>query len=142
MSLKQIFKILFWRSALPLLIGLAVYLFFHKPNLLLHQWVSKYFTIPDYYSRVNKFPVAVFFINHFADCLWAYSITSFLMLLISNSFPFNLKAALIIVLVSATEIIQVFFPKQFTFDRIDLFLSIAVSFFTLIFWPYEKENAL
>lgn len=43
------------------------------------------------------------------------------------------------VLVSSTEIIQVFFPKQFTFDWIDLFLTIAVSFFTIIFWPYEKK---
>jgi hypothetical protein len=127
---------------LPLLTGLAVYLFFHKPDLLLHQWLNNYCHFPSYYASVNKFPIAVFLLNHFPDCLWAYSLTSFLILFFPGSFSFKLKAAFILALVSATEIIQVFFPKQFTFDWIDLFLTVAVSFFTLIFWPYEKENHL
>lgn len=65
-----------------------------------------------------------------------------MILYISDALPLKTKAALIIIVVSFTEIIQIFFPKQFTFDWIDLLLSIIIAFVTLIFWPYEKETSL
>lgn len=142
MCRKQLFKPLLWKCGFPLLIGLAVYLLFHKPDLALHKCASDYFQTPNYYLLINKSPVTIFFLNHFPDCLWAYSLTCFLILYISDALPLKTKAALIIIVVSFTEIIQIFFPKQFTFDWIDLLLSIIIAFVTLIFWPYEKETSL
>lgn len=139
---KHIFKTLFYKCALPLLIGAAIYLFFHKPNLLLHIWVYKYFQLPNYYAYLQKSALAIFLLNHLPDCLWALSLSWFLVLFIANSIGFKTKAALIVFLVSFTEIVQVFFPKQFTFDWVDLFLSFAISFVTLKYWPYEKENSV
>jgi hypothetical protein len=139
---KKMLKSLFWHCALPMLIGLAVYIFFHKPNLVIHQWIFNYCPIPNYYVLINKFSIAEFLLNHLPDCLWAYSLTYFLALFISNSFTRLVKAALIIIIVSFTEIIQLFFLNQFTFDWVDLFLSILISCFTLIFWSYEKENTI
>lgn len=141
MSLKKIIQILFWRCTLPLLIGLTIYILLHKPDLLLHRWLSGNFRLLNFHHQVIKNYVAVFLLNHLPDCLWAYSLSNFLALFFPGLFSFKVKAAFIMVLVSATEIVQVFFPKQFTFDWIDLLLTIIVSFFTLIFWPYEKENS-
>src|SRR5882762_8255532 len=113
-------KRIVWHCVLPLLTGFVIYLFFHQPNLKLHQWFADHYSVPNFYSAIKGNSLAIFFLNHFPDALWDYSLTCFLMLYISNSIKKYSRATLIISLVSLTEIIQLFFPKQFTFDWTDL----------------------
>ena len=134
------FKWIVWRCVFPLLIGFIVYLFFHKPDLLLHQWLADHYSIPDFYTSIKDKPVAIFLLNHVPDALWDYSLTCFLILCISNSIKKYTRAALIIFLVSLTEIVQLLFPKQFTFDWTDLLIAIMISLFTLTYSAYEKKN--
>jgi hypothetical protein len=133
-------KLVFWHCAFPMLLGLLLYAFFHKPDLLLHKWIYKYCQTPSFFSSINKSSITIFLLNHVPDLLWAYSLTFSFLLFISNALPAIVKAAFIIIVVSFTEIIQLFFPEQFTFDWVDLFLSIITVVVILIFWPHEKEN--
>jgi len=132
-------KRIIWHCVFPLLLGFLIYLFFHKPNLQLHQWFADQFSFPNFYGSIKDQPLAIFLLNHVPDALWDYSLTCFLILYFSNSIKRNTRAALIIFLVSLTEIIQLFFPKQFTFDWTDLFLSILISLFTIRYFQYEKK---
>ncbi len=140
MCSKKILKKACFHCALPLLIGFTTYLFLNKPDLLLHKWMYNFLSLPNYYGIIKNSTIGIFFINHFADCLWAYSLSWFLILFISDSLSFNTKAALIVLIVSCTEVVQLLFNKQFTFDWIDLFLTTAISFITLITCSHEKEN--
>ncbi len=124
-------------TILPLLLGFCIYLFFHKPNLLLHVYCNKYLSIPNYYVLIKNNWLAVLLLNHLPDILWAYSFGIFL----SISFQFvenkYLKAALILLIVSFTEVVQIFYPKSFTFDWLDLVLIAITQLF--IFYKFESK---
>jgi hypothetical protein len=110
----------------PLLLGFLLYLFFHKPNLLLHAYITKLTPIPNYYGYIKAYPVFIFLLNHLPDALWIYSLGIFLF--ISLDFVENswLKAALVIILGSLTEVMQLFLPNQFTFDWVDLLINVII----------------
>jgi hypothetical protein len=122
----------------PLVIGFILYLFFHKPNLLLNFYLQKCIAIPNYYDHIKENKILVFLLNHLPDALWIYALGVFLF--VSLNFVNNnwLKAALILILGSLTEIVQLFLPQQFTFDWIDLLINIII--LTLIFYKYENEK--
>jgi hypothetical protein len=125
-------------TIVPLFIGFCVYLFFHKPNLLIHFYANKYFAFSNYYAAIKNNWFAIFMLNHVPDILWAYSFGIFLITIlgfIQNKYS---KAAFILVLVSFTEIMQIFYPKNFTFDLVDLFLIIITQLF--IFFFYESKQ--
>jgi hypothetical protein len=135
-------KRIIWHCIFPLLIGFSVYLFFHQPNLKLHQWLADSYSFPNFYGYIKNNPIAIFFLHHFPDALWNYSLTCFLMLFFSNTIKINIRAAIIVSLVSLTEIIQVFFSQQLTFDWIDLLLALVISLLTLNYFTYEKKNII
>lgn len=122
----------------PLLCGVLFYIFFHTPDLLLHQWLSSYKTFPNYYHLLKNNFWGRLLLNHFADILWCYSLTHFFRLFYFLNLSMQTRAALIVLIVSFTEIIQLFFPKQFTFDWIDLFICFLIPF--LIFKLKKDEN--
>ena len=134
------FKRIIWHCVFPLLAGFIIYLFFHQPNLQLHQWLAAHFSVPNFYSSIKNHSLVIFLLNHVPDALWDYSLTCFLLLCVSTSVKKYARAALIISVVSLTEIIQLFFPKQFTFDWTDLFIAIIISLLTLTYSAYEKKN--
>jgi hypothetical protein len=129
---------LFVHCFIPLAIGFIIYLLFHEPNLMLHSWLYSLAPIPNFYTAIKGHPIIIFLLNHLPDILWNYSLTHFLLIFISNALPPFSKAAIIVFIVSLSEIIQVFYPKQFTFDWIDLALAIIITFFVLNTHKYEK----
>lgn len=122
----------------PLLIGVLFYIFFHKPDLLLHRWLNSYLIFPNYYNLLKNIFWGKLLLNHFADIAWCYSLSHFLRLFYFLKLSHNTRAALIILIVSFTEIIQLFFLKQFTFDWIDLFICFLIPL--LIFKLNEDET--
>jgi hypothetical protein len=129
----------FLHMLIPLLVGFMLYLFFHKPNLLLHSYTARLIIIPNYYDSIIGGKFFIFLLNHLPDALWIYSLGIFLFLSFSFIKNIWLKAALIIILGSSTEVIQLFLSKQFTFDWIDLLINIVI--LTLISCKYEiKKN--
>ena len=122
----------------PLLCGALFYIFFHKPDLLLHRWLYSFSTFPNYYNLLKNNFGGRLLINHLADITWCFSLTHFLRLFYFLNFSQNIRAALIILIVSFTEIIQLLFPKQFTFDWKDLFICFLIPF--LIFKLNKDEN--
>jgi hypothetical protein len=128
----------FAHMVIPMAIGFFLYLFFHKPNLLMHFYLEKHIGLPNYYSCIKAYKLYLFLLNHLPDALWIYSLGVFLF--VSLNFVNNnwLKAALILILGSITEIVQLFLPQQFTFDWIDLLINIII--LTLICYKYENEK--
>lgn len=124
----------------PLSIGLLFYIFFHKPDLLLHRWLSSFSTFPNYNHLLTNNFWGRLLLYHFADIAWCFSFTHFLKLFYFSKFSYKTKAALIIFIVSFTEVVQLFFPKQFTFDRIDFFISVLIPFLILKLNKDENEN--
>lgn len=122
----------------PLLSGVLFYIFFHKADLLLHRWLNSCSTFPNYYNLLKNNFGGKLLLNHFADIAWCYSLSHFLRLFYFVNLSHNTSAALIILIVSFTEIIQLFFPKQFTFDWIDLFICFLIPL--LIFKLNKNEN--
>ena len=112
----------------PAIIGLAFYIFFHKPNLLLHTFINDLVEFPNYYNRIKDTTLGILFLNYFADILWCFSLTNFLLFFCFKKYNYTTKAALIIIVVSLTEVVQLFFSKQFTFDWVDSVLSILIPF--------------
>ena len=136
------FKKLLLYCVAPLLTGLCFYIFFHKPDLLLHSWLKYYLTFPNYYNTLIDNFWGKLLLNHFADIVWCYSLTHFLKLFYFLNLSYKTKAALIISIVSLTEIVQLFFPKQFTFDWIDLLISFLIPLLILRFNKNENKNRI
>lgn len=122
----------------PLLCGGFFYIFFHKPDLLLHRWIYSYVTFPNYYNWLKNNFLGRLLLNHFADIAWCYSLSHFLKSFYFLKISYNSQAALIIFIVSCTEVIQLLFPKQFTFDWLDLLFCILIPL--LIFKLSKDEN--
>ncbi len=133
-------KYFFWHCIAPLIIGFFIYLFFHKPNLIIHQIINKIVALPNYYLQVKGSKVLRFLINHIPDILWNYSLATFLLIFFSKKINKTYIGAIIVVVISLTEIIQVFLPKQFTFDLIDLSLAIITSIISIKIFFYEKKQ--
>ncbi len=131
---KKLFQVI-----TPLLVGFLIYLFFHKPNLILHSYLAEYIQIPNFFNSFNHNKIFIFLLNHIPDILWIYSLGNFLIFacaFIKNKW---VKAAIIIAIGSITEIIQLLFPLNFTFDWLDLFFIIFT--LSLICYNYEiKDN--
>jgi hypothetical protein len=125
---------------IPLLVGAMIYVFFHKPNLLLHFYLNKYFHLTNYYTHIKTYPAAIFMLNHLPDMLWAYSLGGFMILLFDNIKNRATKAAVIITIGSLTEIVQVFFPSYFTFDWFDLFFTLCALILVLYVFEKTKNN--
>jgi hypothetical protein len=138
----KMIKRFFFHCFVPLLVGFIIYLLCYKPALVLHYWFSAFIALPNFYAAVKKYPVLMFLLNHIPDILWNYSLTCFLLLFISNSLPPFRKAAIIVFTVSLTEIIQVFFSKQFTFDWIDLSLAVITPLLIIKFYKNEKATII
>jgi hypothetical protein len=111
---------------LPLILGGIIYLFFHKPNLLLHR----FFIVPNYYETYKNDSWLKLVTNYVPDIMWAISVAAFLHYSLSNSFG-KYKTILIVSIVACSEIIQLFFPKLFRFDVMDLILMVVFSWVTL-----------
>jgi hypothetical protein len=132
-------KKLLLHTILPLVLGFAIYLFFHKPNLLIHYYGSKYCSIPNFYENIKHIWLAIFLLNHLPDVLWAYSFGVFLvttLYFVPNKY---LKAALILFIVSITEVVQVFYPKHFTFDWLDLFFILITQLFVFYYYGSKQK---
>ncbi len=123
---------------IPLLLGFVVYLIFHKPNLQLHAYITKFIAIPNYYNYFKQYAFFIFLLNHLPDALWIYSLGIFLLLSFEWVKNDWLKAAFVIILGSLTEIIQLFLPNQFTFDWVDLLINIII--LILICFRYEIKK--
>jgi hypothetical protein len=133
------FRKILLHTLLPLLIGLCIYLFLHKPNLIIHYYANKLVQFPNYYESTKNIALIKLVVNHIPDMLWACSLGIFLLYtiwFISNKY---LKAAFILILLSLTEIVQVFYPKTFTFDWVDLGLIIITQLF-IFFWYESKQK--
>jgi hypothetical protein len=133
-------KRLLLHTALPLLVGFIIYLFFHKANLLLHHYAYKYFGFINYYENIKKYKSVIFIVNHLPDILWVYSLGIFLIHFIKLNNNKNFKAAIILIIGSLSEIIQLFFPQQFTFDWLDLLFTLII--LILILYKYEVKKSI
>lgn len=123
---------------IPMVFGLLIYLFFHKPNLLLHSYIARYITIPNYYHSISSNTVFLFLLQHVPDALWIYSLGVFFIVSFQSLKNKLIKAALIIFLGSLTEIVQIFLSDQFTYDWIDLLIIVVI--LLLINFNYEIKN--
>jgi hypothetical protein len=108
---------------LPLVVGGSIYLFFHKPDLLLHQYIKT----PNYYHLFKENRLFQFCLNYVPDILWAYSLSHFLFLYLLLNYRWK-KLVIVIILVSFSECIQLYLPNIFTFDIYDLILNVSAAF--------------
>ncbi|GAB2825414.1 hypothetical protein GCM10027043_28560 [Ferruginibacter profundus] len=99
-------------------------------------------SFPNFYDRVKDKPIVILFLNHVPDALWDYSLTCFLIWCFSGNIKNKKRAALIVLGVSLTEVIQVFFSTQFTFDWADLLLAVIISLLTLNYFKHEKKSVI
>ena len=130
----------FIHIVIPLTIGFLIYVLFHKPNLLLHSFINRFTIIQNYYEQIKGQSYCIFLLNHLPDALWIYSFGIFLFVtfdFIKNTF---LKAAIIIILGSLTEIVQFCFSQGFTFDWLDLLINIII--LLLICFKYEIKKEI
>ena len=127
----------FLHMVIPVLFGLLFYVFFHKPNLLLHAYIAKFIAVPNYYDYIKDNTFFIFLLHHLPDACWIYSLGIFLLFFFSFIKNKVLKAALIIVLGSFTEVVQVFF-NQFTFDWIDLIINVAILLLICVRYEIKK----
>jgi len=131
------YKRFFVHCLFPLLVGFIIYLFFHKPNLLLHKWANAFMSQPNYYNNIKNNKLSLFFLNHVLDIIWAYSLTWFLFLFINFNLKKFAKAAIVILIVSSTEVIQLFLSPHLTFDWVDLIFCICTTTLVLILYTHE-----
>jgi hypothetical protein len=120
-------KKLFFHIILPLLVGFFIYLFFHKPNLWIHYEAAKYAFNLNYYESIKRNSLAIFLLNHLPDALWMYSVGTFLCQYVEVFYNQKTQMFLLLFIAAGSEIVQIFFPEQFTFDWIDLFINICIS---------------
>lgn len=124
----------------PLGIGFVIYLFLHKPNLLIHFYSYKIFPFANYYAIVKNNFWGCFLIYHLPDMLWAYSLGVFLIYFLSFINNKFVKAAIVLVIGSFTEIVQLFFPNSFTFDWLDLLYILITLTFLINNYEIKKKN--
>jgi hypothetical protein len=124
--MKKFAAFIFLHCFFPLLIGVIVYLFFRPaffapmPKITLqHQWLEQLlFTLPDF--------------------CWSYSFAAALYLFsIYYQVSFKWSSLLIFVAVTASEVAQLAFPQQFTFDVFDL-VAVVVAFLFCTFRIAKK----
>jgi hypothetical protein len=106
----------------PLFIGAIIYLFFHQPNLVLH----KYIHTVNFYANFKGNKIFIICLNHLPDILWAYSLSYFFFTFLTFKKSI-LKLITIVLVLLFSECIQLFYPKIFTFDILDITLMVATS---------------
>lgn len=127
------------RCVLPMLLGFLIYLFLRKPNLLLHQWLEEFWQLPNFYYRVPANTAGRFLLYYLPDLLWVISFSSFLMFVL----PYRKSQTTtlgIIFTVALTEAIQVVLPNRFTFDWVDLIISVLTAFIIIKVSKYDAKN--
>lgn len=109
----------------PLFIGSLVYIFFRKDGLL---GVSLHVFSIDY----TQFWKVI--VGTLPDFCWAFSLSNALYLLFGyHHFSFLKGSVLIVSLIVVSECLQIFVPRHFTFDILDLFVDLLAVFFAAIF---------
>jgi hypothetical protein len=110
---------------LPLVAGLAIYVFFRKNTWIHHHLLPPglhTFNIPQ--SWLNNF-----FIFNMPDFCWSYSLTSSLFIWEKSSdYKIKYLPALILLFLVAAESVQYFVPSQFTFDWLDIIAAVSAFF--------------
>ena len=121
---------------LPLVIGLAIYVFFRKNTWLHHHLLPQAFdtiTLPQ--NRVSDF-----FIYNVPDFCWSYSL-SYALFMWNGSSPFIAQGKFamgVVVLLITVEVIQIWMPSKFTFDWLDLAATLVA--FCLSWIQYRKNK--
>jgi hypothetical protein len=119
---------------LPILIGGLIYLFLHKPNLILHQYLH----VPNYYAFGKGNFYFHLVLNYIPDFLWAYALSVFLF----SFMPTNKKASNYIVVLTVlftSELIQLYYPQNFTFDFLDIIIYfVATSLAYVLSYDYKN----
>jgi hypothetical protein len=119
---------------LPLILGGIIYIFFHKPNLALHEYVKT----ANYYHLFQKNYFFKLLLNYIPDFLWAYSLSYFFNTYLPNSWKWK-KPVSILFLISFSECIQLFLPTIFTFDFYDLLISICAALCTFLLSSRDEK---
>lgn len=116
---------------LPLFIGGLVYIFFRKNGLL---GISLHLldVTPTFWTVL---------INSLPDFCWAFSLSNALYMFFAYYHFSRLGSTLLIaLLITFSEIIQVFFPRHFTFDMVDFFVDLLSVFLAAICQRNSYEN--
>lgn len=129
------FKLSLFHCVLPLITGALVYLFLRPSNFL-----SRLFNIQKSVPVKSSLLWQFFFV--LPDFCWSYSLSCALFLFsIFYNFNFKTNAILIFILLVCSEVVQVFFPRQFRFDVFDLLaavLAFILSSLQMKIIAYEK----
>lgn len=138
-SATAMVKKLLWYCLFPLITGTLIYLFFHPGNLWLHKFVSGITgPLPNFFYLVRDRPVLHFLLYHLPDACWDFALAWFLQeYIIRTKFRF-LQAAIIILILSFTETVQLFYPQQFTFDLWDLLIACLIAALVTLITTDEK----
>ena len=119
---------------LPLMLGGAVYIFFREGGLLGLSW--KVPCDPGVFGR--------FLISTFPDFCWSFSLANALYLFLCGLYVSLRKSFILVTAVIVfSEMIQVFFPKRFTFDFKDLLAGLLAVFLSTYYSKqalYEKKK--
>jgi hypothetical protein len=125
---KKLLSIIFFNCLLPLLIGFSIYLLF-RPNL---------FPSISFFYRKQGLKAGNFFlrllVNNGPDFCWYYSFASALLIVNFIFFKSKLFTYLTVMLIVSSEMVQIFLPRHFTFDWIDVgaaMVAVTLSYLTL-----------
>jgi len=116
---RKVLTFIFFNCFLPLLIGFIIYLVF-RPNLFpsmspFHGKLS--LKAENFFQRL--------LVNNGPDFCWYYSFASSLFMVNFIFFRSKLLLYLTVMIIVASEIVQILFPRHFTFDWIDVGVAIA-----------------
>jgi len=120
---------------LPLLLGIVIYIFFRDQGIL---------GISARLSNDKPYPFVKPIINTLPDFCWAFSLSNTLYLFFKiSSVSLKRSTIFIILSVALSEIVQIFFPKHFTFDWLDLLADLIACSISLICMQtnfYDKKK--
>ncbi len=136
LATKSSYWLIVLHCVLPLLIGCLVYLFLRTGTVLNYVFetpdLSEYWVYDNQIASIIKF--------NLPDFLWAYSLSAALLFWQQKRgkadqwFVFT-----VVVLIATTEVGQIFFQPQFTFDLLDVVAALSGS--TLSYYLISWQNA-
>ena len=137
---QKLFWIIFLTVFLPLFVGLIIYLLY-KPKLI------PLFSFPNSAAALSgKNLFTKLMVNSGPDFCWSYSFASALFITNFIFFRSKLFTYATVILIILAELIQIFLPRYFTFDWMDLGAAVIAVFISYLIlknrflWLLKRQN--
>lgn len=121
-------KLFFLCCILPLILGLAYYIIFGPESIKVFKLCNGLIGRDLTSTLRSDYKKPSILSNHLSDCLWAFSLTSTLSLLLHKEISLHLLLLISNMLIIFIEISQYFGFTKGTFDPLDIVMMLCTSF--------------